>query len=119
MYDGKCRLVCKLRGRIGVCPGYHKPDISPRGYFGLGQYMVPKLFKSMDKGVALTVSAVSMIRSPQATGAPTSIITVPLTGLPYLKKGPEGILIQGPLRASYDSAHGPLFRVKSCPRTPF
>ncbi|GFV46101.1 hypothetical protein TNCV_1256571 [Trichonephila clavipes] len=27
---------------------------------------------------------------PQATGAPTSVTTVSLTGLPYLKKGPLG-----------------------------
>ncbi|GFU91510.1 hypothetical protein TNCV_2542781 [Trichonephila clavipes] len=44
-----------------------------------------------------------MIRSPQATGVPTCVIIVPLRGLPYLKKGPEGILIQGPLRARYAS----------------
>ncbi|GFU40271.1 hypothetical protein TNCV_1733711 [Trichonephila clavipes] len=39
-------------------------------------------------------------RGFQATGAPPCMPTVPLTGLPYLKKGPEGILIQGSLRPS-------------------
>ncbi|GFX55992.1 hypothetical protein TNCV_3263641 [Trichonephila clavipes] len=40
---------------------------------------------------------------PQAKGAPTCVTTVPLARLPHLKKGFEGILIQGPLRASYTS----------------
>ncbi|GFY01585.1 hypothetical protein TNCV_2607691 [Trichonephila clavipes] len=41
---------------------------------------------------------------PPSYRAPTCVTTVPLTGLPYLNKGPKGILIQGPLRASYASA---------------
>ncbi|GFV22076.1 hypothetical protein TNCV_4527611 [Trichonephila clavipes] len=41
-----------------------------------------------------------MIRGPQTTEAQTSAITVPLIGLQYLRKGPEGILIQGPLGSS-------------------
>ncbi|GFW82085.1 hypothetical protein TNCV_200721 [Trichonephila clavipes] len=38
-----------------------------------------------------------MIRRPEAIVAPTRGTTFPLTGHPYLKKGPEGILIQGHL----------------------
>ncbi|GFW72879.1 hypothetical protein TNCV_830061 [Trichonephila clavipes] len=45
-----------------------------------------------------------MIRGPQATGDPTCVATVQLTGFYYLKKRAfEGILIQGPLRTSYAS----------------
>ncbi|GFW61397.1 hypothetical protein TNCV_4137141 [Trichonephila clavipes] len=60
---------------------------------------------SIIRGVATILSAVSMIRGSQATGAPKGVITVPLTRLPYLKKEAEGILIQGPLRASYASVY--------------
>ncbi|GFX43689.1 hypothetical protein TNCV_511381 [Trichonephila clavipes] len=56
------------------------------------------------RGVATAVSATSVVRGLQATGVPTSVTTVPLIGLPYLKKYPEGILMQGLLRASYASA---------------
>ncbi|GFW58884.1 uncharacterized protein TNCV_4047221 [Trichonephila clavipes] len=37
---------------------------------------------------------------PENTGAPTSVTTVPLTWLTYLRRGPEGTLILGPLRAT-------------------
>ncbi|GFV65210.1 DUF4758 domain-containing protein [Trichonephila clavipes] len=40
---------------------------------------------------------------PQATWSPTSVTTISLTELSHLNKGPEGILIQGPFRASYAS----------------
>ncbi|GFU96240.1 hypothetical protein TNCV_3370031 [Trichonephila clavipes] len=44
--------------------------------------------------------AISMIRGPNYS--PTTVLTtVLLTGFSYLKKGPEGIWIQGPLRTSY------------------
>ncbi|GFT68659.1 hypothetical protein TNCV_3011881 [Trichonephila clavipes] len=56
------------------------------------------------RSVTTIVSTVSMIQGSQATGALTHVTTVPLTGLSYLKWGPEGILIQGPLRTSYASA---------------
>ncbi|GFV54128.1 hypothetical protein TNCV_4792371 [Trichonephila clavipes] len=49
-------------------------------------------------------TAVSMIRGPEATGAPTRVTTVSLTELSYQKKGPEGSLIQEPFRTSYASA---------------
>ncbi|GFV91168.1 hypothetical protein TNCV_896891 [Trichonephila clavipes] len=49
------------------------------------------------RGVATAVLAVSMIRDSQATGAPTCVTT----GLSFLKKGPDGVLIRGPLRTSY------------------
>ncbi|GFV59990.1 HTH_48 domain-containing protein [Trichonephila clavipes] len=49
--------------------------------------------RNIMKSVVTTVLAVSMIRGPQAIGAPACVTTVPLTGLPYLKKGPEGILM--------------------------
>ncbi|GFX25468.1 hypothetical protein TNCV_1998691 [Trichonephila clavipes] len=58
----------------------------------------------MYRGVVTAVSAITMIWGPQVPGIPKSVITVPLTGLPYLKRDPEGILIQGPLRSSYASA---------------
>ncbi|GFT02847.1 hypothetical protein TNCV_1846591 [Trichonephila clavipes] len=56
-----------------------------------------------NRGVATTVSAISMIQGPQATGAPTCVTTVPLTGLSFLKKAPEEVLIRGPLRTCYAS----------------
>ncbi|GFW13035.1 hypothetical protein TNCV_3329671 [Trichonephila clavipes] len=48
------------------------------------------------RSVATAVSAVSvsMIRGPQDTGAQICVTTFPLTGLSYLKRAPEGILIQ-------------------------
>ncbi|GFU76894.1 hypothetical protein TNCV_4520501 [Trichonephila clavipes] len=58
------------------------------------------------RGVATAVSAVSMIRGPQATGALTCASTVPQTGLPYLINSREGTFMQGPLRASYASDAG-------------
>ncbi|GFT62342.1 piggyBac transposable element-derived protein 4 [Trichonephila clavipes] len=45
------------------------------------------------RGVANDVSAISMIRDSQATGAPTCVTTVPLTRLPYLKKAPSQLVI--------------------------
>ncbi|GFV02359.1 hypothetical protein TNCV_1022871 [Trichonephila clavipes] len=41
-------------------------------------------------------TSVSMIRVPQATGAPTCVTAFPLTEFPYLKKGPEGYSMQRP-----------------------
>ncbi|GFW49452.1 transposable element Tcb2 transposase [Trichonephila clavipes] len=61
-------------------------------------------FRLSNRGVATTVSAVSMMQGPQPIGAPTCVTTVLVTGLSSLKRGPEGILIQGPLRTSYASA---------------
>ncbi|GFT95832.1 hypothetical protein TNCV_311841 [Trichonephila clavipes] len=53
-----------------------------------------------------------MTRGPQATGAPTRVSTVPLTGYSCLKKSPEEILIQGPFRTSYASGeHAPSIRI--------
>ncbi|GFT14515.1 hypothetical protein TNCV_4004601 [Trichonephila clavipes] len=59
----------------------------------------------MSRGVATTVSAISMIRSPQAIGAPTCVTAVPLTSLSFLKKGSEGVLKWSPLRADYAIDH--------------
>ncbi|GFV33102.1 hypothetical protein TNCV_509411 [Trichonephila clavipes] len=60
--------------------------------------------KLKTRGVATAISAVSMIPGPQATGAPTYVTAVPLTGLSLLKEDTEGVLIRGPLRTSYASA---------------
>ncbi|GFX90002.1 hypothetical protein TNCV_887001 [Trichonephila clavipes] len=57
----------------------------------------------LGRGVATAVSAVSRIGGDKATGTPPCVTKVPLTWLSYLKKGPEGILIQGPLRTCYAS----------------
>ncbi|GFW97752.1 hypothetical protein TNCV_1425151 [Trichonephila clavipes] len=44
-----------------------------------------------------------MIRGPQATGAPTCVITDQLTGFSYLNRDPGGVSFQGPLRTGYAS----------------
>ncbi|GFW91602.1 uncharacterized protein TNCV_4500211 [Trichonephila clavipes] len=44
-----------------------------------------------------------MIRGIQDTGGPICVTTVSLTGFSYLKRRPERILIQSPLRTSYAS----------------
>ncbi|GFS59201.1 hypothetical protein TNCV_70561 [Trichonephila clavipes] len=43
------------------------------------------------------------------TGAPTCVITVQITGLPYVREGSEGILIQGPFRSTYANGYEPKF----------
>ncbi|GFU76022.1 uncharacterized protein TNCV_1540001 [Trichonephila clavipes] len=48
-----------------------------------------------------------MIRNPPATGTPTCVTAIQLTGFSYLKGTPGGILIQGPLRTSYASGSNP------------
>ncbi|GFX67977.1 hypothetical protein TNCV_2288391 [Trichonephila clavipes] len=55
------------------------------------------------RSVAMTVSAISMILGPHATGAPTCVTYSPTNMAPIPKKDPEGTSIQGPLRASYAS----------------
>ncbi|GFU04238.1 hypothetical protein TNCV_863611 [Trichonephila clavipes] len=72
--------------------------VATRLEISLSRYL---LFCDLNRGIA---TAISMIRNPQSTGAPTCVTTVPLTGFPYLKKGPEGISIQSSFRASYASA---------------
>ncbi|GFV90173.1 uncharacterized protein TNCV_4378891 [Trichonephila clavipes] len=58
---------------------------------------------SLFRGLATAVSAVSMIWSPQATRDPTCVYTDPLTGISFLKKGPEAILIEDTLKTSFAS----------------
>ncbi|GFX53182.1 hypothetical protein TNCV_361771 [Trichonephila clavipes] len=73
------------------------------GVFANIRHSLRQRYTTITRGVATTVSAVSIIRDAQATGAPTFFTTVQLTGFSFLKKGPEGVLIRGPLRTSLAS----------------
>ncbi|GFU28035.1 hypothetical protein TNCV_3153591 [Trichonephila clavipes] len=59
-------------------------------------------------------TAVSMIWSPQATGAPTCATTLPLTELPYPKNDPKIFCYRAPseLATPVHSTHGP-YRLRS------
>ncbi|GFT28861.1 hypothetical protein TNCV_3585651 [Trichonephila clavipes] len=55
--------------------------------------------------VATAVSAVSMIRGPSSYRGPNMYNYNPNIGFSFLKRGTDGILIQGPLKTSYSSAY--------------
>ncbi|GFT03329.1 uncharacterized protein TNCV_2985041 [Trichonephila clavipes] len=101
MRSGISRQIWKWYMELLANSGNGKRVVEENVYQPKCQFTTNGAFLVNSRGVATTVSAVSMIRRPKLQG-PCMCNYSPSSMAPISKKnGSEAILIQGPLRASY------------------